>query len=260
MKHLLLLILCLPVVLSAQMAPDFMVTDVYGQTQRLYGKYLDHDKTVMLQIFFSTCPPCNSQANDVEALYEAWGSGAYDVQFIEVSDQAWETNQTALTYVSSHHITFPTVSAQGGSLDVYHSYVNAGFGGFSGTPTYIVIAPDGAVQWNVHLGDLDTAIAGTGAQKPGTAGINSLEDAPNLWIAPNPSTDFLNVYAHGTQGKQVSVHVYSILGRRLYSFDPEMKANDLLLHEDAGTWLPGTYLVRIESDGKVLKTMRFVKR
>jgi len=94
----------------------------------------------------------------------------------------------------------------------------------------------------------------------GRAHSNDIHTAKDLWIAPNPSIDFLNVWAQVPPTGKVSIGIYNILGRRLYAFEPELQDEPLLLHEDASTWISGTYLVRIESDGKVLKTMRFVKR
>lgn len=43
--------------LRAQLAPDFTVTDIDGQVHHLYDDYLIHGKTVMIKIFFTTCPP-----------------------------------------------------------------------------------------------------------------------------------------------------------------------------------------------------------
>lgn len=260
MKTILYLLLFAPALISAQLAPDFTVTDINGQSQTLYSQYLTQGKTVMLKIFYSTCPPCNAQADALQALYEEWGSGAHDVQFIEVSNKTWETNQTASAYTTNHGITFPTVSASGGSIAVVNAYVNGGFGSFFGTPTYIVISPNGSVVWDVEFVDLDQALVNTGALKPGTSGIADQHGKSDIWIAPNPSADYLTIYAKSSLVGQVSIGVYNILGSRLHVFKPLVQGNTLLLREDASSWYPGTYLVRIESNGSVLRTMRFVKR
>jgi peroxiredoxin len=246
--------------MTAQNAPEFTVTDIDGQSHTLYTDYLNQGKTVMLKIFYSTCPPCNSQANALQALYEDWGSGSHDVQFIEVSNKTWETDQTAGTYTSNHGITFPTVSATGGSLTVVNAYVNAGFGSFTGTPTYIVISPSGSVNWDVEFVNLDAAISETGAEKPGTSGVHDIPGGSDLWIAPNPSDSYLNVYSKTPYDGSVTVSVYNMIGSRLYTFKPQTQANGLLLRQDASSWYSGTYLVRIEHNGIVQKTMRFVKR
>lgn len=80
-----------------------------------------------------------------------------------------------------------------------------------------------------------------------------------FWIAPNPSDEFIDIYASGISG-EISIHVFTILGKKLYSFRPQGLRDKLLLHEDVTSWLPGTYLVRLEQNGTVLKTMRFIRR
>jgi peroxiredoxin len=253
-------LLFLPTALPGQMAPDFTVTDINGQMHTLYSQYLDQGKTVMLKIFYSTCPPCNAQADALQALYIDWGAGDHDVEFIEVSNKTWETNQTAIAYISAHGITFPTVSATGGSIAVVSAYINGGFGSFFGTPTYVVIDQEGNVSWDVDFVNLDAALAAAGAVKPGSTGINDVERKSDLWIAPNPSQDFLNVYSKRRLPDGVSISVYNLLGSRLNVFTPGLLDQAQILHEEVSTWLSGTYLVRIESNGTVLKTMRFVKR
>lgn len=254
-------ILCVlfPAFCFGQTAPDFSVTDVLGKSHVLYGNYLMKGKTVLLKIFYSTCPPCNAQADAVQDLYEAWGEGAGDVEFIEVSNQTWETNQTALNYVNEHDITFPTVSAAGGSLQAVGKYIGGGFGSFFGTPTYIVIAPDGKLVWNVSLSNLDAAIAATGAEKEGSSGILHETYQNALWIAPNPSSDLLNIYGGDLQHSGVSVSIFDMFGRLVMS-GYTGEDDPVLLREDISGWISGTYLVRVQSEGKMVKTLHFIKQ
>jgi peroxiredoxin len=260
MRHLLLLAALFPHLVIAQSAPDFNVTDIQGQTRTLYADYLNAGRTVLLKVFDSSCPPCHAEADAIQELYADWGAGSHDVEFIAVSNKAWETNQTALAYVNKHGIRFPTVSATGGSVAVCNAYGMGGLGNLYGTPTYIVIAPDGAVQWDIEFSDLDQALSATGAEKPVSPGASLPHGPDEIWIAPNPSNEFLAIYANGQEKEQLRIHVYSILGSRLFTFYPERQSSELLLREDASDWLTGTYLVRVEREDRVLKTMRFVRR
>jgi thiol-disulfide isomerase/thioredoxin len=260
MKHILYALFLSPVFLCAQAAPDFTVTDILGQSHTLYSQYLNQGKTVMLKIFYSTCPPCNSHAPSLQALYSEWGSGAHDVQFIAVSNKTWETNQTASVFTNNHSITFPAVSATGGSLNVVNTYINAGYGPFFGTPTYIVISPNGTVQWNVSLNNLDAAIASTGAEKPLSSGTADAQKNASVWIAPNPASDYLNVYLKEKPEGNLMITVYNMIGKLLYEYSPQTPQGTLLHREDVSSWLPGTYLVRVATDDKVLRTVRFVRR
>ena len=66
-------------------APDFTVTDINGQMHQLYADYLNQGKTVLLEVFYTTCPPCNSIAPLMEPFYQEWGAGDHDVEFFPVS-------------------------------------------------------------------------------------------------------------------------------------------------------------------------------
>ncbi len=173
--HLLPMFLMLSVTsLFGQFAPNFTVTANDGAEHKLYEHYLDAGKTVMIEIMFTTCPPCNSYAPYMEMLYNEWGSGKEDVQFFTITDKAWDTNTDMLIWGNTYNHSFPGVGANGGALEVVDLYTDGTFGFFFGTPTFIIIAPDRSVQFNVGVGAsgmaksmiLSQAIAATGAQKP----------------------------------------------------------------------------------------------
>ncbi len=147
----------------AQPAPDFTVTDVYGNTHRLYDDYLNEGKTVMIEIFFTTCPPCISIADNVEDLYQDWGAGQEDVEFFKMTNKNFDNDQRVLDFDNTHGVTFPGISVDGGALDAIVPYTNGTYGTFFGTPTFIVIAPDGTVNFDISFSGLDDAIAATGA-------------------------------------------------------------------------------------------------
>ncbi len=197
--------------LRAQLAPDFTVTDIDGQVHHLYDDYLIHGKTVMIKIFFTTCPPCNSIAPLMEPFYQEWGAGQHDVEFFEMTDKSFDTNTLVEAYAEQYNETFPAISMQGGSLTAVQPYKNGDFGVWFGTPTFIVIAPDGTVQFDVDgagnqatINALDDAIAATGALKPG--------QVPN---APDFNVTDINALSHHlyadylNQGKTVVLEVFN---------------------------------------------------
>jgi len=171
MKYLLIPIILLPAIVFAQPAPDFSVTDSDGIPHTLYSDYLNQEKTVLVQIFFTTCPPCRSIASSMEIFYQQWGAGEGDVEFIEMSNKSFDDNVRVNNYKAEFGITFPSVGAEGGSLESIVPYTDGTYGPFFGTPTFIVIAPDGEVQYDVDGPDLwealDDALHATGALKPG---------------------------------------------------------------------------------------------
>lgn len=91
-------------------------------------------------------------------------------------------------------------------------------------------------------------------------GVRDLEADPNMWIAPNPSADFLNIYLRDRAPGKITISVYNLLGKLLYEYIPLKQQSNLLHREDVSAWQPGTYLVRVSTDDRTLRTVRFVKR
>jgi len=153
-----------------QTAPDFTITDTDGVEHELYADYLDKGITVVLKFFFVNCPPCNGIAPSVQALYEEWGEGEYDVQFIELSTNNSDSDADINGYKNKHSITFPGAGQEGNAVEARSPYMNNQFGTFRGTPSFAVIAPDKSVVYNTggagnagKIENLSAAIKETGA-------------------------------------------------------------------------------------------------
>lgn len=154
----------------AQVAPNFQITDTEGVSHDLYEDYLDKDITVVLKFFFVNCPPCNGIAPQVQELYEEWGEGDEDVEFMELSILAGDSNEDVQTFKTRHGITFPGAGSDGDALGAVAPYTDGDFGSFKGTPSFAVIAPDRSVVYNTgglgnsgKINNLSEAIAATGA-------------------------------------------------------------------------------------------------
>jgi thiol-disulfide isomerase/thioredoxin len=206
-----LLLIAQQAFVCAQTAPDFTVTDIHGEVHHLYADYLNQGKTVMIKVFFTTCPPCNSIAPLMEPFYQEWGAGQNDVEFFEMTDKSFDTNSLVEAYANSYNETFPAISMQGGSIAAVQPYKNGQFGQWFGTPTFIVIAPDGTVQFDVSgagnsatIAAVDAALAATGALKPG-----QVPGAPDFTVTDiNSQTHHL--YAdYLDQGKTVVVEIFN---------------------------------------------------
>ena len=155
----------------AQQAPDFTVTDASGNQHKLYEDYLDQERTVLIKVFFTTCPPCRSIASSMEIYYQEWGAGTGDVEFIELSNKSFDDDTRINNYKAEFGITFPSVGSDGGSLEALGPYQDGTYGPFTGTPLFVVIGPDGEVNFDVDGPNrweaLDEALYATGALKPG---------------------------------------------------------------------------------------------
>ena len=158
-----LCLVCTYILAAAQMAPDFTVTDSEGVVHELYKDHLDKGQTVVIKLFFTSCPPCIALAPWMEEKYQAWGAGQYDVEFIELSTLSSDSNADVAAFKAQYGITFPGVGADGGSVEAGLIYKTGTFGPYFGTPTLAVIAPDGTVQMGFSYDDFDDVIASTGA-------------------------------------------------------------------------------------------------
>ena len=253
----------------SQKAPDFMLTDSDIQTHHLYQDYLDKGKSVLLKIFFSSCPPCNQIAPSVQSLYEEWGGGLNDVEFLELSVMNWDNNNFINNYKNKHGITFPSVGADGGSVEATAPYRNGDFGLYTGTPTFVVIAPNGDVDFDVTgfgtqglINALDAALTATGAQKPGTTSITDLANARNeVSVVPNPFQTETQINVSITKPGQITFELFDILGNKIETSESDLpSAGKYTLDQNFEKLRAGTYIIRVSLNGVPIKSLKVIKR
>lgn len=179
-----------------QTVPDFTITDTENITRSLYADHLNQGQTVVIYLFFTTCPPCNALAPNILELYQDWGSGQYDVEFIEISTQAFDDNADVHASRLSHGYTFPGVGTDGGSTAAALPYKDGTLGPFYGTPSFAVIAPDGTYDYSLNFASLEAAIAATGA-----TGMENNE--------PDPTT--LAITAATPQGTDIDLNDFDFI-------------------------------------------------
>ncbi|MCB9308011.1 MAG: redoxin family protein [Lewinellaceae bacterium] len=128
--------------LPATPAPDFTVTTSDGQTRHLYQDYVNQQKIIVLEIFFTTCPPCATHAPYLQNLYQTVQAGyPGQVEFMLLSDKVADTDPLVASYLTGKGLTMPAAGSDGGSLAAVQPYKNGNFGLFQGTPTFVVIEP-----------------------------------------------------------------------------------------------------------------------
>lgn len=133
-------------------APDFTVTTSDGQVKKLYQDYVQQQKVVVIEAFFTTCPPCSAHAPFLQSLYtEMQAAYPGQVEFILLSTLLTDTNQKVAQYKTNKGLTMPGVGKDGGSITALQPYLDGQFGPFQGTPTFFVIAPgSGAVSFDIR--------------------------------------------------------------------------------------------------------------
>lgn len=95
-KYLLIFILLISINVRAQLtngsvAPDFTLTDYYGNTHNLYS-YLNNGKTVFLEIFAAHCPVCwgYHQTHTMKNIYNSYGpNGTNEIMVLALEHDQW---------------------------------------------------------------------------------------------------------------------------------------------------------------------------
>jgi rhamnose transport system permease protein len=120
--------------LNATPAPNFTITTSDGVSRNLYADYVNQQKLVVIEAFFTTCPPCNAHAADWQALYQSM-QAAYPgkVEFIMLSTQSFDKNTNVATYKTTKGLTMLGAGENGGSLTALEPYTTGQFGDFLGT-------------------------------------------------------------------------------------------------------------------------------
>ncbi len=137
----LLLLLCVGPA-AAIIAPDFTVTTSDNQVRHLYADYINQQKVMVLELFFTTCPPCATHAPHWQTLYQnSLAAHPGKVEFMMLSTLGSDTNAKVAAYKTSKGLTMLGVGTDGGSAAARQPYTSGQFGQFEGTPTFIVIAP-----------------------------------------------------------------------------------------------------------------------
>ncbi|MEI2693645.1 MAG: redoxin domain-containing protein [Saprospiraceae bacterium] len=209
------ILVLIPFFLAAKKAPDFVVTDQNNKVHKLYEDYLNKDKVVVIKFFFVGCPPCSAIAPYVQSAYVRWGAGNGRVQFFEISTMKGDNNALIKGYQNGKGLTFPGVGTDGGSQAAREPYTSGTFGPFYATPTFVVISPDGEVNYNVNvsIGDqspLDTAIArGLRVSHSGGGGGCSKAFSVKTVTTIQPETYYLVDLLNGNPAHEVKTGIYN---------------------------------------------------
>lgn len=206
-------------VANAQTPPDFTVTDSDGNTLSLYST-LASGKTIMLDFFFTTCPPCIANADNIEHIYQEFGAGSGNFDIWGINDR--NSNAEINAYKSQYGVTNPCVSGtEGGGNAVVNSYSSSY--NFTGFPTYAVICADQSVTWDIwpistNAPEIKQSLENDcGLQ---AAGIEDVIKVEFNAIYPNPASDYATVSYRLIERANVSLEVYNMLGSLIKTVNP----------------------------------------
>ena len=119
------------------MAPDFTLTDQFGQTHTL-SDY--QGKIVFLNFWATWCGPCRAEMPDIQALYEAHGANSGDVVVLGVAQPDYYQEGSAediAAFMEDNGYTYPVLMDTEGLAFYYY--------GIRAFPTTYFISVDGTV-------------------------------------------------------------------------------------------------------------------
>lgn len=117
-------------------APDFTLTDQYGNTHTL-SDY--KGKTVFLNFWATWCGPCKSEMPDIQKLYESYGENSEDLVVLAVANPGGQdvSQEEIEQFLEDNGYTFPVLMDDTGMTLAYY--------GISAFPTTFMIDTNGNV-------------------------------------------------------------------------------------------------------------------
>ncbi|MEM7162726.1 MAG: T9SS type A sorting domain-containing protein [Bacteroidota bacterium] len=264
MRKILTLFVFISAVYSAEaqvgaVAPDFTITDIYGEEHNLYS-ILDDGKVVVLDCSATWCNPCWAFheahfLNDLNAAYGPDGTDQIRVIFYEADAQ---TTSEDLNGTGSNTYgdwvtgtTYPIVDENPVSLSG-SIFWPLGF------PTINVINPETKVidadlwdPWSQNQGNdeaaLDAMIAIVESNFPTSVSVDEI-DAFDASIFPNPAVDEINLTFTAETSGQVQFEVFSLVGQQIYAEVISTVNGSNSIQIPVNEFASGQYLIRL-NDG-----------
>ena len=235
---------------------DFTVTDVHGNTHTL-SDWTNAGKWVILDFFFTTCPPCQATVPYFSQLHEKYGCNTADLACISID--TGDSNSEVLAFESTYSTQggfdpAPAVSGTEGGGDAVVSAFNP-----AAYPTYCLIGPDMKLKnadiWPVSsIADFEAAFSSAGFNPtPTTCGGLTLEEIIALndfAVYPNPAANNTTVAFNLEVNEEVAVVVYNLLGEEVSTqfFDGTFGSNALSLNTSELS--NGQYIVKVLAGNK----------
>ena len=137
-------------------AVDFTVTDIHGNTHNLFN-YLDNGKHVIVDFFFTTCPPCIASVPTLNQAYTDYGCNTGDIIFLSIDNG--DSDAEVTQYETDYGGFLPSASGNDGGGNA----VNSAYG-IGAYPTVVLIAPDRTIlEQDIYpVSDITTALPNAG--------------------------------------------------------------------------------------------------
>lgn len=127
------------------LAPDFLMTDLDGNTFTLSSF---RGKVVLLEFFATWCHACQVDVAELRAVYDYFGSS-----LVMISEDFYsETNEELRSFKDTYGVTWIVATD---AEDAYHKYQQA-TGNGNGVPAFYIIDQAGYIRF-FHLGGADSS-------------------------------------------------------------------------------------------------------
>lgn len=235
-----------------QTVSDFTVTDVHGQTHNL-SQIAGSGKWILIDFFFTTCPPCQQTVPYFSELHEKYGCNEGDLYCISVD--SGDSDADVLGFENSYSTQggfspAPAVSGtEGGGNAVIADFGPAAY------PTYCLIDPNMIMQngdiWPISdVSSFETAFSNAGfspqVMSCGSLAVEEAELALNEAVLfPNPSTTSTTLSVSLESAVNIEVVVFDMLGSQVSvaSYEANAGTNQFNIATDA--LAAGQYLVSV---------------
>lgn len=239
---------------------DFTVTDVHGNTHTL-SDWTNAGKWVVIDFFFTTCPPCQATVPYFSELHEKYGCNTADLACISID--TGDDNAAVLAFESTYSSQggfepAPAVSGtEGGGQAVINAFQPAAY------PTYCLIGPDMKLKngdiWPISsTASFEAAFSSAGFNPTPTAcsglTLEEIIAINEFAVYPNPAANNTTVAFSLETNEEVAVVVYNLLGAEVSKqiFDGTYGSNELTLNTSELN--NGQYIVKVLAGNKTAQT------
>ena len=222
-------------------APDFTIVDVHGETHNLYS-YLDDGKFVVIDLFGTTCVPCELLVPTFNDMYRNYGCNQSDLIFLAINYS--NTDGDVLAFEEQQGGIYPAASGVNGGG--YTFFMNWEIGYW---PQLILINPDRTIASNISpitQNNIDSVFSIYNIPQDTCISDDILDYSPpqnNINIYPNPCKDKVRIEMSEYLISDVEVSFIDITGNIILTKTISQKSDI-----DVSMLSKGMYIVQIISE------------
>jgi hypothetical protein len=237
-------------------SPDFTITTTDGVSRNLYT-VLGQGKSVLIDLFYTTCSYCIQYAPIVEQAYVSSGNGTGNIQFWGISDR--DNNTAVNTYKTQHSVSNPCAGTDGNGAAATTTFTTISGTSFTGWPTYSIVCPNKTLFFDVNYPPTATGFNSYFT----TCGTSSLEDNTNttkilnIYPVPINNNSFVDFYIPKPSESKFSI--FNILGEKIAEYElGKLSAGNHSFEFPFYSLPNGNYILKLFTDNTPNQNIKFV--